>query len=137
MLRQGDTETVSHGDRVKLRVSVSPPLLVSLSLLHFLCGYTSIAAGSVDAAELVPLEGAPVEAELQAVDSNRVTLWAKPPLSLPLEEFVRWGYPQPPRPQTIVVLADGGRLVTAAAWSGGAAVRLEGESLVVLSDTFD
>ena len=53
-----------------------------------------------------------------------------------LDELVRWGNPVLPRPQTIVVLADGGRLVTAADWSGGAAVRLEGETVVVLSDAF-
>ena len=36
----------------------------------------------------------------------------------------------------IVVLADGGRLVTAAAWSGGVPVRLDGD-VVVLTDIWD
>jgi hypothetical protein len=35
-----------------------------------------------------------------------------------------------------VVLADGGRLATVADWTGGAAVRLDGESVVVLTDSF-
>ena len=34
----------------------------------------------------------------------------------------------------MVVLADGGRLLAAAAWAGGVPVRLEGDSLVVLTD---
>jgi hypothetical protein len=55
---------------------------------------------------------------------------------LRFEEFVRWGNPAPLRPQIVVALAEGGRLVTAAAWGGGAAVRLEGESVIVLSDVF-
>jgi hypothetical protein len=36
-----------------------------------------------------------------------------------------------------VVLADRGRLVTAPDWAGGAAVRLDGDAVVVLSDTFE
>ncbi|MCI0333886.1 MAG: NPCBM/NEW2 domain-containing protein [Planctomycetes bacterium] len=56
--------------------------------------------------------------------------------TLRLAELVRWGNPVAPRARTIVVLTDGGQLVTAADWSGGAAVRLEGDTVVVLSDLF-
>jgi hypothetical protein len=56
--------------------------------------------------------------------------------SFPLEQIVRWGNPVAPRAQTIVVLAGGGQLVTAPDWAGGAAVRLDGDAVVVLSDTF-
>ncbi|HJQ82264.1 MAG TPA: NPCBM/NEW2 domain-containing protein [Lacipirellulaceae bacterium] len=52
------------------------------------------------------------------------------------DELVRWGHPCEPRPQIFVVLADGGRLITAAAWSGGAPVRLEGDKIVALTDTW-
>ncbi len=34
----------------------------------------------------------------------------------------------------MVVLADGGRLLAAAAWAGGVPLRLDGDSLVVLTD---
>jgi hypothetical protein len=58
------------------------------------------------------------------------------PSAWSLDEIVRWGNPVMARAQTIVVLADGGQLVTAADWSGGAAVRLDGDAVVALSDTF-
>jgi hypothetical protein len=52
------------------------------------------------------------------------------------DDVVRWGNPVSPRGRTIVVLADGGQLVTAADWSGGGAVQFDGEKFVVLSDAF-
>jgi hypothetical protein len=61
---------------------------------------------------------------------------ASPLVEIKLRELVRWGNPVAPRGQTIVVLADGGQIVTAADWSGGAAVRLDGDAVVVLSDLF-
>src|SRR5688572_8746961 len=134
MRRQGDTETRRQGDRVRLRVSLSPPLLVSLSCWIFFFG---LYAECASAAELVPLEGAPVEAQLRAVDAGGLKLFGKAPITLPLDKFVRWGHPQPPRAQILVVLADGGRLVTAAAWAGGAAVRLVGDEVIALTDTWD
>jgi len=85
----------------------------------------------------VPLEGEPVEAELRAVDTIQASFQAQAPVTMPLDRLVRWGHPQPVRGQAIVVLADGGRLVTAAAWAGGAAVQIEGDRVAVLSDTFD
>jgi hypothetical protein len=49
-------------------------------------------------------------------------------------DVVRWGNPVELKAQPVVVLADGSLIVTAADWSGGAAVRLEGDSFVVLSN---
>jgi hypothetical protein len=120
-----------------------------LCVLCVLCGNTlpfAMEAGA--AAVLVPLEGERVRAKLVSVDSGGMVEFHE--VSLPaeagspegelraisFEEFVRWGNPAELRPQIVVVLADGGRLVTAAAWAGGAAVRLEDESVVVLSDVF-
>ena len=57
----------------------------------------------------------------------------KAPFSIPLDELVRWGHPALPRPQTLVLLADGSRLVTAADWSGGSAVQFDGDTVVVRS----
>jgi hypothetical protein len=57
--------------------------------------------------------------------------------TLALDELVRWGNPVSPRAQTIVVLADGGRIVTAADWAGGAVVRLVGDDVVLVSDVWD
>ena len=136
--RPGDKEKTRQGDTVSLRVSLSPSLPVSLSfLLRVLCGYFLGVTVRAGAAELVPLEGAAIEAELRAADTDGLTFFAKSPFTLAIDELVRWGHPRAPRGQTIVVLADGGRLVTAAAWAGGAAVKLLGDEVVVLTDTFD
>jgi hypothetical protein len=97
---------------------------------------------------LVPLEGERIRAQLVSVDSRSVVAFrevlspaevgspAGELQSISFDEFVRWGNPAMLTPQIVVALADGGRLVTAAAWAGGAAVRLEEESLIVLSDVF-
>jgi hypothetical protein len=89
----------------------------------------------------VPVDGAAFSAELVsiAVDGNvtfRVSVKGDP-VVIKSGDLVRWGNPVPPKPQTLVVLADGGWLVTAADWSGGAAVRLNGDDVLVLSDTWD
>jgi hypothetical protein len=109
-------------------------LQLSLRVLCVLCGCFPSAAQTASAAELVRLEGEPIEAELQAADSNNLQFIAKAPLSLPLDNFVRWGHPREPRAQMIVVLANGGRLMAAAAWSGGAPLRLDTDKVVVLTD---
>jgi hypothetical protein len=86
----------------------------------------------------VPLEGAWGNATLVSIADAKVTLRGNDiPQTYKLADLVRWGNPVPPRPQTLVVLADGGQLVTAADWSGGAAVRLKGDSVVIYSDTWD
>jgi hypothetical protein len=112
-----------------------------LRVLCALCGIlVFLAATPVAAARtLVPLDGPAVEAELISIDSSGAVVLrsaSEPPSTLPFSRVVRWGNPLPPRPQIIVVLADGGRLLTAAAWSGGAPVRLEGNSVIVLTDAW-
>jgi hypothetical protein len=88
---------------------------------------------------LVELNGTPIEAALVSVDSTSKLSFQSSDrtVSLPFNEFVRWGNPVPPKPQIMVVLADGGRLLAAAAWAGGVPLRLDGESLVVLTDIWD
>jgi hypothetical protein len=126
---------------------------------YFFCIYFHAAVASA-ASVAVPLDGEPFTAELVSVDaSGRVTFRETPPASgvaspharspiarstetgklrtLRPNEFVRWGNPVELRPQTVVVLADGGRLITAAAWEGGAAVRLDDEAVIVLTNFFD
>jgi NPCBM/NEW2 domain len=51
--------------------------------------------------------------------------------------LVRWGHPALPRPQVIVLLADCSRLVAVADWSGGAAVQVDSETVVVRSVAWD
>jgi hypothetical protein len=154
--RQGDTETRSHGENVCTCISLSPPLLVSLSLLlRALCVFCgcSLIAAHVHAApqQLVPLDGESVAAEMVSVDANgQITVQVADKKSAPAEagslkttrsytfdELVRWGHPVPPRPQSFVVLADGGRLVAAGDWSGGSPVRMDGGDFVVLGDTWN
>lgn len=124
----------------------------SLCALCVLCGYSYFMAMEVIAApqEVVPVEGAAFLGELVSVEADGVVAFrqeapdptvaeATSPseeVELRLSEVVRWGNPVWPRGQTIVVLADGGQIVTAADWSGGAAVRLNGDAVVVLSDLF-
>ncbi|MEX2309286.1 MAG: NPCBM/NEW2 domain-containing protein [Pirellulales bacterium] len=113
--------------------------------MAFLCFATEVTAAPL---EVVPVDGEAFAGELVSVAADRRVTFrvveqngppaeaGSPTRTLPLEELVRWGHPVAARPQTIVVLADGGRLVTAADWAGGAAVRLDGDAMVVLSDTF-
>jgi NPCBM/NEW2 domain len=96
----------------------------------------TVAALTTSAAELVRLEGEPIQAELQTADSETLQFIAKSPLSLPYDHLVRWGHPRHPRAQIIVVLANGGRLTAAAAWSGGAPLRLDADKIIVLTDTW-
>jgi hypothetical protein len=108
-----------------------------LRVLCALCGYSYFALCSADAAELVRLDGQPVEAKLQTVNREALAFVGKPPIDLPLYQLVRWGHRAEPRPQIIVVLNNNGRLVTAPAWSGGAPLRLNGEDVIVLTDTWN
>jgi hypothetical protein len=106
-----------------------------LCVLCALCGETSALA---EPQEAVLLTGAPFVGELLSIDaSGSVTFRVSgkgEPTVIRLNELVRWGNPIAPRPQTIVVLADGSRIVTAPDWSGGAAVQLKDNQMSVLSD---
>lgn len=94
--------------------------------------------------QLVPLVGAPFDAEVVGVSDGKISLrvvgqpTADQPVEtgLPLAKIMRWGNPTSPRPQPVVVFADGGLLVAAAQWSQGAAIRLAGGQVTVVSDTF-
>jgi hypothetical protein len=93
----------------------------------------------------VPIRGAAFQGELVSVDAaGRTTFRVSKgkeqtgeTRTIALDELVRFGNPVAPRPQTIVVLGDGGQIVTAADWAGGAAVRLADKDVVLLSDTWN
>ncbi len=108
-----------------------------LCVLCALCG-ESLAVAAPQ--QVVPVDGAAFSAELVSVAANgNVAFRLKEkgePVVIKSGDLVRWGNPVTPKPQTLVVLADGGRLVTAADWSGGAAVRLNGDDVLVMSDTW-
>jgi hypothetical protein len=118
-----------------------------LCVLCVLCGCLWLSAENAHAAqqEVVPLNGAAFQGETVGIDANALVIFhvaekkdqKSGNRSFPLDQLVRWGNPAALRPQTVVVLADGGRIVTAADWSGGAAVRLVGDDVVLLSDTWN
>lgn len=85
---------------------------------------------------VVPLDGKPFEAALQAIDGNGLTFVGQATVTLPIDQFVRWGHPVVPRPHTFLVLAGGGSLVAAADWAGGSPVRLEDDTLILQSALF-
>ena len=127
-------------------------------LLRALCGYLLLVCAHVSAAQqiVVPVEGAAFSGELLSVGADgRVVFRVVEPKgtvaeatvpsksddraqtrTLQLDELARWGHPVSPKAQTIVVLGDGGRIVTAPDWSGGAAVRIDGEAVVVRGEVF-
>jgi sRNA-binding regulator protein Hfq len=118
-----------------------------LCVLCVLCGSLSSNVLRVGAApqEVVPVKEAVFLGELGSIDADgRVTFRVADgkekdggARTLPLGALVRWGNPVVPRAQTIVVLADGGRIVTAADWAGGATVKLADGDVVVVSDMWD
>ena len=118
-----------------------------LRVLCVLCGSFLFSAVGASAApqDIVPLDGEAFAGELVSIGMDGhvtfrvVTEDRSPgePRTLQLDQLVRWGHPVAARPQLITVLADGGRLVAAADWSGGAAVRLDGDMVVVLSASFE
>jgi NPCBM/NEW2 domain len=134
----------------------------SFVFCHFICAI--IGTSEVFAADVLPVTGQQFEGELLSIGSDgQVTFRevnaegtgtvaeATAPSegstktkragagtrSLQPGELVRWGHPVAARAQSIVVLADGGRIVTAPDWAGGAAVRLEGDAVVMISNVFD
>jgi hypothetical protein len=87
------------------------------------------------------MDGAPASGELLSIDSDgkvrfRVAERTEP-LIINASDLVRWGNPMPPRAQILVVLANGGQLVTSADWSGGSAVQIKGGEVLVRSDVWD
>lgn len=113
-------------------------ILCVLCALCALCGET---VAQNDVPQVVPVDGAAFAGKLVSVSADHVATFQAadktPPVTIKLEDLVRWGNSVPLKPQTVVVLADGGRIVTAADWSGGAAVRLEGDQVVILSDAWN
>jgi hypothetical protein len=98
---------------------------------------------SEPAATVVSVEGEPFAAWLLSVNAEgRIAFQpemngdapAAAARTMAFNELVRWGNPVSPAPQPMVLLADGPRLVAAADWSGGAAVRIEGDAIIVRSD---
>jgi hypothetical protein len=144
MFATKDTEITGENRNCKLQIAKFNNdlqfeiciLQLSFRVLCVLCGCLPSAALTASAAELVRLEGEPIETELQAADSKNLQFTAKAPLSLPMDNLVRWGHPRGPRAQIMVVLADGGRLMAAAAWAGGAPLRLDDDKIVVMTDTW-
>lgn len=113
-------------------------------LLFGLLGRDVLGSGvdvTAEAPQVVPVDAAAFAAKLVSVGADGVATFqpadATNAVGIKLVDLVRWGNPAPLKPQTIVVLADGGRIVTAADWSGGAAVRLQGDELAVLSDLWN
>jgi hypothetical protein len=119
-----------------------------LGVLCVVCGsffFGSVGRAGAAPQEVVPVDGAAFRAELESVAADGRVTFRLPDgkdkqgavRTLSLAELVRWGNPVAPRAQTIVVLADGGRIVTAADWTGGATVKLAGGDVVVASDIWD
>lgn len=113
----------------------------SLRVLCVLCGCLlgcEIIAGATPQ-EVVRVDQVSFDGELTSMGDGVVSFRRSSPsadVKVELSSLVRWGNPVWPRGRTIVVLDDGGRLVTAADWAGGAAVRLVGGKFVVLSELF-
>jgi sRNA-binding regulator protein Hfq len=118
--------------------------IITLCVLCVLCGYFLLDLRKAGAApqEVVPVDGATFRAKLVSIDTDgRVTFRVfggkekdGTVRTILLKDLVRWGNPVAPRAQTIVVLADGGQIVTAADWTVGATVKLDGRDVVVVSD---
>jgi hypothetical protein len=117
---------------------------VYLCALCVLCGESFSVSADVFAApqEVVPVDGTAFRAELVSIDADeRATFRLSGDKekdgtirTLSLKDLVRWGNPVAPRAQTIVVLADGGRIVSAADWTGGATLKLTGGDVVVVGE---
>jgi hypothetical protein len=103
-----------------------------------LCGNSELFA---EGQQLVLVESTPAIGELLSFDTNGKTAFQianrTEPLVVDVANVVRWGNPVTPRPQILVVLAGGGQLVAAANWSGGAAVQIKANDVLVRSDVWD
>jgi NPCBM/NEW2 domain len=147
--RKPDKETRRPEDkeiRHRRFCSLSPWLLVCLSLCVLCGGALYFTKGAAAAPVVVPVDGERFVGKLVAVAADGAISFRRETSAgeagsevraLRRQELVRWGHPVLPRAQTWVLLADGSRLVAAADWSGGAPVRTEGDEFVVVSDAFD
>jgi hypothetical protein len=96
--------------------------------------FASLFARVCDAAtEVVALSGERFVAELTSIDAEGRVHFG-PSRLLTIGDVIRWGHPVETRPQPIVLLDDGSRLVSAAAWAGAAPVALSGDEFMVTSD---
>jgi len=149
--RKGNCKLHDHpaGGARKCKLSISEPLVCNLQswlcALCVLCGYFLISScASAAPQEVVPVDGAAFQGELVSIDASgqlsfRIAGKKDQPSeirTLASEALARWGHPVAPKPQPMVLLADGGRLVTAADWAGGASVRMAGNNLLLLSDSW-
>lgn len=105
------------------------------------CAYGNDGAIAAVDPQVVPVDGAAFAGKLVSVSADGTATFQAAEKgnvdTIKLGDLVRWGNPAPLKPQTVVVLAEGGRIVTAADWSGGSAVRLDGDNVVILSDTWN
>jgi hypothetical protein len=112
----------------------------SLVLGHW--SFASATDNAVSVPMVVPVNGEAFAARLVSMDgAGRIAFQPEGEggasavaRTLAIDELVCWGQPVGAAAQPIALLGNGSRLVAAADWSGGAAVRLEGDAVVVSSD---
>ncbi len=123
-------------------------LFFTLCVLCVLCGDFCCDSLLCAAAEVVSVDGARFDGKLVGVDANgnfefressstnnaATHSYTGETRTLSSDALVRWGHFAPPRAQWFVLLDDGSRLVAAAAWAGGAPVKLVNNQFVVKSD---
>ena len=115
--------------------------LSSVAFFCFLCALRGETSALAEQQPLVTVDGASATGELLSIDNNgkaafRIADRAQP-LVVETANLVRWGNAVTPRAQILVVLVGGGQLVTAANWSGGAAVQIKGNDVLVRSDVWE
>jgi NPCBM/NEW2 domain len=128
------------GSRVSLFCSVA---LLFFCALFCHCGSVSAADTIEPMPVVVPVDGKAFGAKLVSIGADgRFTFQpeagenssAAGLRTLAAGDLVRWGRPALAAAQPLVLLVDRSRLVAAADWSGGAAVRVDGDEIIVRSD---
>jgi hypothetical protein len=102
-------------------------------VLSVLCSDTSFALAEEPLPEVQPIDGPRFPAELASIDDQGQVRF-RTGRTLALDEFVRYGHPVDPRPQPVVLLSGGSRIVAAAAWAEGTPVSLAADTVTVRSD---